>query len=128
MQELVTFYLPVFALCAALCEGAMWLFVRERYVTQAVLALLLAALLSAAWLWVESPSFAFEQRPFASTAVVAWMVAVPVALLSIVSLALVKLSRAGWRHFGVVIFCAVLVGVYPLFVLLSVCWSGIDCI
>ena len=78
--------------------------------------------------WSSDPSYARETRPFAFFIVMLWIVAVPVMVLSAVSLLLNRVRRLAMQQVLIVGTAAVAVFFWPLFALYSVCASGLDCL
>lgn len=119
----------IYALVAIVfCEVALLFFAEKRYAVQAVMAIATVCLLFALWIWVETPWQIFSERKAASSLLGIWIVAAPVAVLSVLALCLSKLRQPIWRHLGVLVLGPGVVYVYPWFVLSSVCASGLDCV
>lgn len=109
-------------------EGAVFFFRERLYAAQTVIALGAVCVLFASWFLLENPWQVLPERKVATTMLGLWIVAVPIAVLSILSFGFSKLQHAFWRHLGVLLSSAAIVHVYPWFVLFSICASGLDCI
>ena len=110
------------------CEGSVLLLRDRLFAAQAVVALSAVCVLFVSWFFLENPWQVLPERKVAITLLGLWIVAIPIAVLSILSFGFSKLRHAFWRHLGVLLSSAAIAYIYPWFVLLSICASGLDCI
>ena len=117
-----------FLIAIVFCQSSVLLLRDERFAAQSVIALGVACVLFVFWFLLENPWQDFPDRNVASVLLGLWIVTVPIAVLSVLSFGFSRLRHAFWRHLGVRLGSAAVVYLYPWFVLLSVCASGLDCI
>ncbi len=110
------------------CELALLLLGQKRYAHQVALAAVTALVLFGLWFWYETPWKLFPGRKVASSLLGFWTVVVPVVVLSALSLGASRFERPVVKHLVVLVVCPIVVYAYPLFALMSVCASGLDCI
>jgi hypothetical protein len=112
----------------AFCEAALLLLDQKRYALQAVLAAVTVGVLLALWFWFETPWRLFPERKVTTSLLGFWTVAVPVVVLSALSFGASKVTRPFFKHLVILLICPIVVYAYPLFALMSVCASGLDCV
>jgi len=110
------------------CEFTLLLLGQKRYAHQAVLASVTALVLLGLWFWYETPWELFPDRKVAASFLGFWTAAVPVVLFSALSFGASKFKRQVLKHLVILLICPIVVYAYPLFALMSVCASGLDCI
>ena len=109
-------------------ELTLLLFGQKRYAHQLVLASVTALVLLGLWFWYETPWKLFPDRKVAASLLGFWTAAVPVVLLSALSFGASRFKRYVMKHLVILLVCPIVVYAYPLFALMSVCVSGLDCI
>jgi hypothetical protein len=120
--------LPVFAVLLLLGEGALHFAGRNRTRAEFILCALVIAGSIAIWYFTQPVTSPRLFRPGAYFLYVAWIMAVPAALLTIVSHALARSRFRLVKHGGVALSAAMLAPAWPIFGLYSICASGLDCI
>ena len=125
----------LFVLAVLFCQGSVLLLSDQRYAAQAAAAIGVACVLFVCSFGLYEFAFeseellqAYPHRKAASVLLRLWTATVPTVVLSVLAFGFSRLRRALWGHLGVLFASAAVVYVYPLFLLISVCASGLDCI
>jgi cellulose synthase/poly-beta-1,6-N-acetylglucosamine synthase-like glycosyltransferase len=118
------------ALLAAIvfCEASLLLLSDGRFTAQSILALSTVCVLFLSWFLVEDPWHVVPDKKVTTVLLGLWTVSVPVIVLSVLSFGFSRLRHPLWRHLGVLLASVAVVCFYPMFALLSVCASDIDCL
>jgi hypothetical protein len=122
------FFLALLLAAIVFSEASLLLLSDERFAAQSILALGTVCVLFLSWFLVEDPWHVVPDRKITTVLLGLWTVSGPVIVLSVLSFAFSRLRHPLWRHLGVLLASVAVVYLYPMFALLSVCASGIDCI
>jgi hypothetical protein len=122
------FLLPVFLISLLLGEAILYFAGRNRTTAELILCALVIAVCAAVWYSTQPMTNPRILRPGAYLLFVVWVMAAPVALLTLVSHALARSRLRAVKHGGVVVSAAALALAWPFFALSSLCASGLDCI